>query len=128
MVWMSGDAHSTSIGSVSALPVRKGHFQLESGFHTDTWVTLDGLFNDLRRIEESVGRLAELLRPYAISGVCGPTVGGAFLALLLAERLDVQFFYTHSESAAPATGMFSARYRVPGGLRQAIAGTRLAVV
>jgi orotate phosphoribosyltransferase len=125
---MSGDAGSANNGLVSALPIRQGHFQLESGFHTDTWIALDGLFNDRRPVNESVERLSELLRPYALSGVCGPAVGGAFLALLLAERLDVKFFYTLSESDAPATGMFSARYRLPAGLQPAIAGARVAVV
>jgi orotate phosphoribosyltransferase len=128
MRWMSVNAESANNGLVSALPLRKGHFQLESGFHTDTWITLDGLFNDPGRVNKSVERLAELLRPYALSGVCGPTVGGAFLALLLAERLDVKFFYTHSESNAPAAGMFSARYRLPAGLQPAIAGAPVAVV
>jgi orotate phosphoribosyltransferase len=95
---------------VHALPSRRGHFRLESGFHTDVWITLDALFNDPQMIGERVDQLAQRLRPYGATAVCGPFVGGALLALLLAERLRIKFFYAELQSTSDQ--MFGARYEL----------------
>jgi len=109
------------------LPSRSGHFCLESGYHTDLWITLDALFTDSRRFAEPVKDLAERLRPYDVDAVCGPFVGGAFLALLLAETLNARFFYTQL-AAATSDGMFGARYSLTAELARQIEGCRVAVV
>lgn len=111
-----------------ALPCRRGHFRLESGYHTDVWMTLDALFTEPQRTAESIDRLAERLRPHDVSGVCGPFVGGAFLALLLAQRLNIRFFYTQPVAAEPSTKMFAAHYHLTPELQRHVAGGRIAVV
>jgi len=109
------------------LPTRQGHFRLESGYHTDVWITLDALFTDLRGVAASVDHLAERLRPYDLAAICGPFVGGAFLALLLAERLNAKFVYTQPADLDPGA-MFGARYSLTPELARQVAGCRVAVV
>lgn len=112
----------------SAVPSREGHFRLESGYHTTVWLTLDGLFTETASITPLVDALAVRLRPYRASAVCGPFVGGAFLAQLLAVALNVRFFYTQPAPARQATGLFRAEYYLTPELQRRIAGERLAVV
>lgn len=50
-----------------------------------------------------VARLGALLAPYGISAVCGPLVGGAFLAQAVAASLDVAFTWTSWPGYALAT-------------------------
>ena len=78
---------------------RRGHFRMESGLHGALWLDLDPLFADAQRIEPFVRSLADGIRRYDVAAVCGPMVGGAFLAQLLAERLHVEFAY--AERVAP---------------------------
>src|SRR5690242_21761806 len=90
------------VGDVfDALPSRRGHFVLESGYHTDLWLTLDALFVDPAAIGPHVDALADQLRRHAPAAVCGPLLGGAFLAHALAARLAVKFFVVEP---APAEG------------------------
>ena len=77
------------IGSLA----RRGHFVLESGHHGDLWLDLELLFLHPRRIESAVVALSELLRPFAVDAVCGPLNEGAFVALMVAARLDAAFSY-----------------------------------
>nr|MBA3259831.1 hypothetical protein [Gemmatimonadales bacterium] len=59
---------------------RRGHFRLESGHHGGLWLDLDALFADSLRIEPFVAALTDALRAYDVAVVCGPLLGGAFLA------------------------------------------------
>jgi len=34
------------VSPVEGVPARRGHFLLESGYHTDLWFSLDGLFRE----------------------------------------------------------------------------------
>ncbi len=63
-----------------------------------------------------------------MSAVCGPLLGGAFLAQLLAQRLAVEFYFTERETPADPRGLYRARYRVPAALTARVAGKRLAIV
>jgi orotate phosphoribosyltransferase len=63
-----------------------------------------------------------------VSAVCGPLVGGAFLAQLLAQRLAVEFYFTEREMPADPRGLYRASYRVPAALVERVAGKRLAIV
>jgi orotate phosphoribosyltransferase len=106
---------------------RRGHFRMESGLHAALWLDLDPLFADARRIEPFVGTLADAIRSHDVAAVCGPLVGGAFLAQLLAERMGVDF--AHAERiASPRDGLFRAEYRVPPALGARLAGRRVAIV
>lgn len=99
---------------------RSGHFRLASGHHGDLWLALDLLFRRPTALAPFVSALAERLDRHRIDAVCGPLTGGAFLAQLIARELDVAFAYT--ELSAPMC------YRLPSGLRDGVAGTRIALV
>lgn len=122
-----GDAIMTG-DVLTALPARRGHFLLESGYHTDLWLTLDAVFVDPGRMAPLVAALADKLRPHAASAVCGPLLGGAFLAQALASTLQVGFYYTEPGPASTAPGLFKAEYRLPAELSRRVRGQRVAVV
>ena len=104
---------------------RRGHFRLESGHHSALW--LDPLFADPTRIEPLVDALTKALRPYEVSGVCGPLLGGAFLAQLVAHALGVKFSFTESVTLETG-GLYQARYRLPPAFATRVRGQRLAIV
>ncbi len=107
---------------------RRGHFRLESGYHGEWWLDLDALFADTQKIEPIVGSLVASLREFDVSVVCGPLLGGAFLAQLAARELGVEFAYTEREVPPAGDGLFRARYLLPGALVPRVAGKRCAVV
>ena len=112
---------------LSRLPARRGHFLLESGYHTDLWLTLDALFVDQVAITPLVDQLAKKLSVHRVSAVCGPFLGGAFLAHALANRLAANFYFAEPVHQS-ATGMFKAQYRVPSELKKNLVNERVAVV
>jgi orotate phosphoribosyltransferase len=107
---------------------RRGHFRLESGHHGAWWFELDALFSDFRSIEPFVRALADAIRPYGPEGICGPLLGGAFLAQMVAHDLGSEFYFTQREMPAQAWGLYQARYRLPRALAARVAGKRLAIV
>jgi len=107
---------------------REGHFGLESGHHSRLWLDLGSLFADSRPIEPFVTSLTKALRPYGVSGVCGPLLGGAFLAQLLARELGTEFCFAEREVPGNAGGLYRARYRLPAALAARVAGKRFAIV
>jgi orotate phosphoribosyltransferase len=113
---------------LTALPSRTGHFLLESGHHTDRWLTLDALFVDPRTLVPTIAALADLLLPHQVSAVCGPLLGGAFLAQALASTLGVRFYYAEPRPAAGDDELFRARYDLPWELRRRVRGERVALV
>lgn len=113
---------------LAGLPIRPGHFLLESGLHTDLWITLDALFLEPRGIAGAVQRLAGRLRVFEPTAVCGPFVGGAFLAQAVAAELGIRFYYAELTHRPSGAGLFEARYTLPAGLRASAAGERFAVV
>jgi orotate phosphoribosyltransferase len=113
---------------LDAVPSRRGHFLLESGYHTDLWLTLDALFVDPAKIGPAIAMLADKLRPHAPSAVCGPLLGGAFLAQALASALGAAFCYTEPTPDPPTPGLFKATYRLPPDLLRHVSGQRVAVV
>lgn len=109
-------------------PVQRGHFVLESGLHTNAWLELDALFLDPAILEPQLDILADRLRPYAITAVCGPLVGGAFVAQSIATRLNVRFYFTARDAERSSSELFSAIYRLPASVRPHAARERFAVV
>jgi len=107
---------------------REGHFRLESGHHGGLWLDLDALFADPLRIGSFVDELADKIRPYDPQAVCGPLVGGAFLAQMLASRIQADFLFAERMPAVPGEGLYRARYRLPRGLRERALGKRIAIV
>jgi orotate phosphoribosyltransferase len=111
---------------LAAAAARRGHFLLESGHHGDLWLDLDRLFTRpaqvLRWSDSLTARL--VADDLGVTAVCGPMIGGAFLAQFVAARLGVGAYYTERDaSTAPAVG-----YRLPGSLRAELAGQRTVVV
>ena len=106
---------------------RRGHFRLESGHHSTLWLDLDALFADPQAIAPFVASLAAQLRDHAIDIVCGPLLGGAFLAQLVAQSLAAEFCFTE-RSAVKADGLFGTRYELPPAHRTRLRGRRVALV
>ena len=113
---------------LKALPARRGHFLLESGYHTDLWFTLDALFVDPQELAPQIAALAEMLQPYSISAVCGPLLGGAFLAHAVAAQMGVRFYFSEQVPLKTDGGLFAAEYRLRPELRRRVRNERIAVV
>jgi orotate phosphoribosyltransferase len=107
---------------------RRGHFRLESGHHSALWLDLDPLFAEPRRVEPFVTALAAALGPHDVSVVCGPLLGGAFLAQLISRALGAQFCFTERVMPAERGGLYRARYRLPSALTDRVRGKRVAMV
>ncbi|MEJ7811923.1 MAG: hypothetical protein WKG32_16040 [Gemmatimonadaceae bacterium] len=108
---------------------RRGHFRLESGHHGRLWLDLDPLFTQPARIAPFVASLATAIRPYTVAAVCGPLLGGAFLAQLVAHALDVEFCFTERVlPAGSSDALYRARYRLPPVLSTRLRGQRIALV
>lgn len=107
---------------------RRGHFRLESGHHSTLWLDLDTLFAEPRRVEPFVMALAASLRPHDVSMVCGPLLGGAFLAHLISRALGAQFCFTQRVMPAEHGGLYRAHYRLPSTLTDRVRGKRVAIV
>jgi orotate phosphoribosyltransferase len=107
---------------------RRGHFRLESGHHANLWLDLEGLFVQPARVRPFVTRLARALRPHKVAGVCGPLVGGALLAQMLASALKAEFFFTERMQPGEGDGLYQAQYHLPHAARSQVRDKRLAIV
>jgi orotate phosphoribosyltransferase len=107
---------------------RDGHFLLESGYHADIWFDLDALFIDPVAMTPDVDALAALIRPHDISAICGPLLGGAFLAQAVAAAMGVRFYYCEKSGSDSSSALYGARYRLSTALRTHAAKERFAVV
>jgi orotate phosphoribosyltransferase len=129
---------------VRRLPIRKGHFRLESGHHGDIWIDLELLCLDLQPIQRFSREIAARLAVHDIEIVCGPLVEGAFVALLAAAELNAPFCYSEriesahernravepasSETETNSDTLYPVTYRIPRALRPRVRGKRVAVV
>jgi len=107
---------------------RRGHFQLESGHHSELWFDLDAVFAVPGLISPFVQQLAESLRSYDVAAVCGRLLGGAFLAQLVAHERDVDFCFTERVMPRDATGLYQASYLLPTAFDARVHGRRIAMV
>jgi orotate phosphoribosyltransferase len=107
---------------------RHGHFRLESGFHTSLWLELDGLFAEPRAIAPFVAALSDKIRPHNISAVCGPMLGGALLAQLVAHALDIEFCFTERVTPVDTGGLYGVRYVLPPSFHERVREKRVAIV
>jgi orotate phosphoribosyltransferase len=113
---------------LKTLPARRGHFLLESGYHTDLWFDLEALFVEPKKLAPQITGLADLLRPHSITAVCGPLLGGAFLAQAIAVQMGVRFYFTERAASKTDKGLFAAEYRLPPELSHRVRHERIAVV
>ena len=107
---------------------RRGHFRLESGYHAEVWLQLDALFAEPRAIAPFIVALANKIRPHDVAMVCGPLLGGALVAQLVAHTLDVGFCFTERETRGTASGLYRARYILPPAFHASVAKKRIAIV
>ncbi|MDQ3657907.1 MAG: orotate phosphoribosyltransferase [Chloroflexota bacterium] len=122
-------ANGTIQGNLLRLvPSREGHFQFESGHHGNLWLDLDALFLKPRSIARIVATLAHRLAKYEIQMVCGPLVGGAFVAQMIALEMDIEFCFSERVVHPSAEDRHQVEYRLPRGLWAEIAGKRIAMV
>jgi orotate phosphoribosyltransferase len=112
----------------SLLAPRTGHFKLESGHHGDLWLELARLYLRPTRLRRFAAELAQRLAVHGVEAVCGPLVEGAFLAQMVAEELDVEFYFAEQHVRPKADGLYPLAYRIPDSIRVAIRGKRIAVV
>jgi orotate phosphoribosyltransferase len=124
----AGVADTSATAFLALVSGRRGHFRLESGHHGGLWLDLDPLFADAPRIEPFVQALVERVEAYDVSIVCGPLVGGAFLALLIAQTLGVEFAYTERFVPPSRDGLYQVEYRLPAGRASLVRGKRVAMV
>lgn len=110
------------------LSARRGHFLLESGHHGDLWLDLEPLCLRPHRVQIVAAELVEPLSKLGVDAVCGPLVEGAFVGLMVALLLDVQFTYSERFARSAEGGLFPAGYRVPTPLREGLSGKRVAIV
>ena len=113
---------------VSLLGARSGHFRLESGHHGDFWLELEPLYLRPGRLRGFAAELARRLRPHDVGAICGPLVGGAFLAQMVALELDMEFLFAEQFARPKGDGLYPIGYRIPNSLRSASRGKRVAVV
>lgn len=115
---------------LSLVNTRQGHYRLESGYHGGLWFDLDPLFVVPARIQPLIEELAERLKRHNIEAVCGPLVGGAFLAQALASTLGIEFYYAQRFAPAvpDADTLYPVQYRIPGGVGGMVRGKTVAVV
>jgi orotate phosphoribosyltransferase len=116
---------------VSQLPGRIGHFRLESGHHSDLWIDLELLCLRPEFVRQRAAALAARLGRHRVDAVCGPLVEGAFVALLVASDLSVEFFYAERFGPladGPPHALFPVEYRIPAVLRGRLKGKRVAIV
>lgn len=107
---------------------RRGHFKLESGHHGALWLELDTLFAEPKRVMPFVERLANAIRPQNVAMVCGPVVGGAFVAQLVAQMLDAELSFTERVAPASPDELYQTRYVLPPTLAAKVRGKRVAIV
>ena len=107
---------------------RHGHFRLESGHHASLWLDLEGFFVQPALLRPFVTRLARTLRPHKVAGVCGPLVGGALLAQMVATALKVEFFFTERVMPGEGEGLYQAQYHLPRATQSRVGDRRLAIV
>ncbi len=113
---------------IELLAARRGHFKLESGYHGDVWMDLEPLFQQPGRLQPFTADLSARLGRHGLEAVCGPLVGGAFLAQLIALELGLEFFYTERLPPLRPDALFGVRYRIPEAMREPMRGMRVAIV
>jgi orotate phosphoribosyltransferase len=61
--------------------------------------------------------------------VCGPLLGGAFLAQIIARSLEVEFCFTERVPPSDEIGsLYRTRYRLPSAFTSRVRGKRIAMV
>lgn len=98
---------------IKLLAGRRGHFRMESGYHSDAWFEFDRLFAQPEKLRPFVAALAQRLALHRPQAICGPMTGGARLAQAIAAELGAGYLFTERNENPEATGLFPVRYELP---------------
>ncbi|MBQ6453231.1 MAG: orotate phosphoribosyltransferase [Coriobacteriales bacterium] len=95
--------------------VRKGHFVLTSGRHSDTYIQCARIL-EYPRLTRELARVAvsKLPADANINLVVSPAVGGILYGFAVADVLDVNFIFAERESG---TMVFRRSFQIPQGAR-----------
>jgi len=111
------------------IDMRGGHFLLESGHHGDLWLNLETLCSHPNRLDSFVHQLAQRISNHNAEMICGPLNEGAFVGLLVAREMGIEFCYTEPYRLPDSSGaLYPVEYRLPRVLRERVRGRRVAIV
>jgi orotate phosphoribosyltransferase len=113
---------------IQMLAPRKGHFRFESGHHGECWLEIARLYLRPSRLQPFVDELARRIARHDVQAVCGPLIEGAFLAQMIAQQLDVEFYFAEQFFRTPNNDLYPVSYRIPQALRLGVQGKGVAVV
>ncbi len=82
----------TNVGAI-----RKGHFRLSSGLHTDTYYQCAKVFEHPALTEKFGDEIARLWKNNSIDVVISPAVGGLLLGFAVALSLGSKFIFSERE-------------------------------
>lgn len=72
----------------------QGHFRLSSGLHSPNYVQCALLLEEPRNAKAIGEALAELIRPFGVTMVVAPALGGVIIGYTVAEALGVPMVFT----------------------------------
>ncbi len=113
---------------IDQLPMRRGHFLLESGHHGNLWLDLELLCLVPDRVRPFAKRMAAQLEKYDVQIICGPLVEGAFLAMMVASEMGLPFTYSVPLPEEKPADLYPVRYQLPPAQRLEVDGKRVALV
>lgn len=113
---------------LALLDGRRGHFRMESGYHSEWWFDLNALFAEPKKLQPYVSELARRLAHHRVQAICGPQTGGAKLASAIAQELGLDTFWSERFERPSPTGFFPVGYALPDSLREPARGKRIAIV
>jgi orotate phosphoribosyltransferase len=124
------EAHAGAVAdTITGLLVRRrGHFQMESGYHSAAWFELRSLFDHPDDLSPFVTELARRLASHGVDSVCGPMTGGAKLARLIARELRIECFEAERIETPGKAGLFPVKYELPESQRQRARARSVAIV
>src|SRR5262249_20171542 len=97
------------------------------GHHGELWLDLDVLFRRPMQLKPYVEKLAAALAGHRIEAVCGPLIGGAFLAQMIAGELGSEFYFSERHVTTSA-GKIAASYSLSPAQCSGTNGKRVAVI
>lgn len=113
---------------LSLFDARKGHFRFESGHHGDLWLDIPLAYVRPNRLRRFAKELAVKLAPHRVEAICGPLIEGALLAQMVAEELDIEFYFAEQFTRLASDNLYPIGYRIAAALRPRVRGKRIAVV
>jgi orotate phosphoribosyltransferase len=112
----------------SLFAARKGHFRFESNHHGELWLDLELLCLRPATVQRFAMALARQLAQLKIDVVCSPLIEGAFVGLMVAAELKLEFSYAERSPMPQTDSLYPATYRIPPALRGKVQGKRIAIV